>query len=120
MLFFSLVRRRFCARCSERGETKTMKSIAALSVASLLIGTSAMAQTSAPPEPDIVAATCSVCHGDDGVSPNARFPNLVAQTKDYLEAQLKSFRDHKRADPDAVAYMWPQAGALSEIGRAHV
>jgi cytochrome c553 len=72
-----------------------------------------MAQTSVPPEPDIVAATCSVCHGDNGVSPNARFPNLAAQTKDYLEAQLKSFRDHTRADPDAVAYMWSQAGALS-------
>jgi cytochrome c553 len=90
-----------------------MKSIAALSIAGLLIWASAMAQTSAPPEPDIVADTCDVCHGDDGISPRARFPNLAAQTKEYLDAQLQNFRNHMRADPDAVAYMWRQAGALS-------
>ncbi len=90
-----------------------MKSIAALSVAGLLTGVSAMAQTSVPPEPDIVTDTCSVCHGDEGISPRARFPNLAAQTKDYLDAQLKNFRNHMRADPDAVAYMWRQAGALT-------
>lgn len=90
-----------------------MKSITALSVAGLLIGASAMAQTSVPPEPDIVAGTCSVCHGDEGISPRARFPNLAGQTKAYLDAQLQNFRNHTRADPDAVAYMWRQAGALS-------
>lgn len=90
-----------------------MKSIAVLSVAGLLIGASAVAQPAVPPEPDIVAGTCNVCHGDDGVSPRARFPNLAGQTKAYLDAQLKNFRNHMRADPDAVAYMWRQAGALS-------
>jgi cytochrome c553 len=92
---------------------KSVKSIAAFSVAGLLLAASAMAQNAAPPEPDIVADTCSVCHGEDGISPRARFPNLAGQTKEYLDAQLKNFQNHKRADPDAVAYMWRQAGALS-------
>ena len=91
-----------------------MKSIAASSLAGLLlVGASATAQTSVPSEPDMVADTCSVCHGDDGISPRAQFPNLAAQTKDYLDTQLKNFRNHMRADPDAKTYMWRMAGALS-------
>jgi cytochrome c553 len=42
------------------------------------------------------------------------FPNLAAQTAPYLEAQLKAFRDQKRADPDAQAYMWGLASTLND------
>jgi cytochrome c553 len=92
-----------------------MKSTTALSLAGLLLmGASATAQTSVPPEPDMVADTCSVCHGDTGLSPRARFPNLGGQTKDYIATELKNFRDHTRGDPDAVAYMWRMAGSLSD------
>lgn len=92
-----------------------MRSIAALSVAALLIlGASATAGTTSPPEPNIVTDTCSQCHGNNGISSTAWFPNLAAQTKTYLETQLKAFRDHTRADHYAKAYMWTMAGTLPE------
>lgn len=92
-----------------------MKSIAALSVASLLLtGASALAASAVPPEPDMVVDTCAQCHGDDGISPMAQFPNLAAQTKAYLAAEIKDFQDHTRADRDAKAYMWRMANSLHD------
>lgn len=91
-----------------------MRWIAAISVASLLLmEASATAGTVSPQEPLMVVDTCSVCHGNDGISSRTTFPNLAAQTKTYLVTQLKNFRDHSRADPFAKAYMWTMAGTLS-------
>lgn len=59
-------------------------------------------------------ATCATCHGPNGRSVSPTFPNLAAQTKPYLVAQLKAFRDQKRSDPDAVAYMWGMAAQLND------
>lgn len=56
---------------------------------------------------------CSSCHGFEGRSVSPTFPNLAGQQKDYLEAQLKAFRDHTRADPHAHTYMWGMAASLS-------
>lgn len=58
--------------------------------------------------------TCAACHGADGRSVSPTFPNLAAQTPEYLEAQLKAFKDQSRADPDAQAYMWGMAAQLNE------
>jgi cytochrome c553 len=58
--------------------------------------------------------TCVVCHGTGGRSTSSPFPILAAQTAPYLEAQLKAFRDQRRADPDAQAYMWSVASELSD------
>lgn len=58
--------------------------------------------------------TCAACHGIGGRSASSPFPNLAAQTAPYLEAQLKAFRDHTRADPDAQAYMWDVASQLND------
>ncbi len=92
-----------------------MRLIVALSVAGMLLtGASATAGPSAPHEPDIVVGTCSVCHGHDGISPTAKFPNLAAQTEPYLETQLQNFRNHQRGDYYAKAYMWTMAGTLSD------
>lgn len=92
-----------------------MRSIAVLSLAGLLVmGTSAAAGSSTPAEPGLAANTCSACHGDDGISSLAWFPNLAGQTQSYLEAQLKNFKDHSRADHYAKAYMWSIAGPLSD------
>lgn len=92
-----------------------MKSIAILSVAGLLfLGASATAGTAVPPEPDIVANTCSQCHGDRGLSIAPLFPDLAAQNKDYLVMQLKAFRERKRGDAHAQAYMWGMAGQLTD------
>jgi len=58
--------------------------------------------------------TCAVCHGAGGRSATPTFPRLAAQTPEYLEAQLKAFRDQTRGDPDAIAYMWGMASQLSD------
>jgi len=91
-----------------------MRWIAASTVAGLaLLRASAAAGTTVPPEPSIVWGTCSVCHGNDGISPNSSFPNLAGQTETYLQSQLSDFRDRSRADHDAKAYMWSMAGNVS-------
>ena len=92
-----------------------MKPIAILSAAGMLLfSLSASAATKVPPEPDTVVNICSQCHGDRGISTAPLFPNLAAQNKDYLVLQLKDFRDHKRSDPHAMAYMWGMANTLTD------
>ena len=56
------------------------------------------------------AATCGACHGANGISTNDLWPNLAGQKAGYLVAQLKAFRDGKRADP----MMAPMAAPLSD------
>lgn len=62
----------------------------------------------------LASTTCAACHGSGGRSNLSPYPNLAAQTAPYLEAQLKAFRDQKRADPDAQAYMWGLASPLND------
>jgi cytochrome c553 len=57
---------------------------------------------------------CSSCHGLDGKSVSPTFPRLAGQRADYIEVQLKAFRDHTRADPHAHTYMWGMAAHLSD------
>lgn len=67
--------------------------------------------------PDEVAGAihvCSSCHGPGGRSVSSTFPRLAGQQKDYLEAQLKAFRDKTRADPHAKTYMWGMAARLTD------
>jgi cytochrome c553 len=61
-----------------------------------------------------VATVCQNCHGARGNSVSATFPRLNGQQADYLAAQLKSFRDHSRSDPHAMAYMWGMASQLDD------
>ncbi|MFT7300963.1 MAG: cytochrome c553 [Porticoccus sp.] len=44
------------------------------------------------------AATCSGCHGANGVSSNDLWPNLAGQKAGYLTKQIKAFRDGQRSD----------------------
>ncbi len=72
---------------------------------------------SAAEEQSVVEGTvhvCSSCHGLRGKSVSPTFPNLAAQQKAYIVAQLKAFRDHTRADPHAHTYMWGMAAKLSD------
>jgi len=57
---------------------------------------------------------CSSCHGLEGRSLNPTFPNLAGQSGEYLETQLKAFRDHSRADPHAHTYMWGMSARLTD------
>ncbi|MGO8919069.1 MAG: c-type cytochrome [Stellaceae bacterium] len=85
-----------------------------LTLACLLLagGVAEAADTSAALE--LVRRECSTCHGPQGISTSPTFPNLAAQTPQYLEAQLKAFRDHSRADPHAQAFMWGMAAQLTD------
>jgi cytochrome c553 len=63
---------------------------------------------------DLITRVCSTCHGTHGISVSPMFPNLAGQQAIYLEAQLKAFRDHSRADPHAQAFMWGMAAQLTD------
>ena len=56
------------------------------------------------------AATCSACHGQNGISVSPSWPTLAGQHEDYLEHALKQYRDGTRKDP----VMGPLAANLSD------
>jgi cytochrome c553 len=107
----------------DRGRALSRSEMAAVGLlfAALLVagcsepGPSQGSQAAAVP-PDIAGTVhvCSSCHGPGGHSISSTFPRLAGQQKDYLIAQLTSFRDHKRADPHAQTYMWGMAARLSD------
>ena len=45
------------------------------------------------------AQQCAGCHGGAGVSVSGEIPNLAAQKAEYLEKQLKAFREGERKNP---------------------
>lgn len=56
------------------------------------------------------AATCTACHGQNGISLSPTWPTLAGQHEDYLEHALQQYRDGTRADP----VMSPLAKSLSD------
>jgi len=62
------------------------------------------------------AASCSACHGANGISSNGLWPNLAGQKEQYLAAQLKAFRDGDRKNP----MMSPMAAGLSDADVANL
>ncbi len=70
-------------------------------------------------DPSVSAKTlaqqvCSNCHGIDGNSVSPNFPKLAAQPAEYLAAQLKGFRNHRRSDPEGFEYMWGISRSLTD------
>ncbi len=96
---------------------KTLPSLATILLAHVICCT-AFAADVAPAAQQaaekVANKTCVVCHGAGGRNSSSPFPNLAAQTTPYLEAQLKAFRDQRRGDPDAQAYMWSVASGLND------
>lgn len=62
------------------------------------------------------SVTCGACHGANGISLIPSFPNIAGQKAQYLEAQLKAFRDGTRKNPS----MSPQAAGLSDEDIANI
>jgi cytochrome c553 len=64
---------------------------------SLAIATPALADgignEHAPPQ-----EICGTCHGLDGISRMAKFPKLAGQRPDYLERQIRDFREGRRSN----------------------
>jgi cytochrome c553 len=52
-----------------------------------------------------VVLGCASCHGEQGVSPSAAFPNLAGMSREDLYKALKDYRDRKRQNPtmDGIA-----------------
>ena len=92
-----------------------MKASVAIGV-SLLIGATVVQPLRAQPADAkrMAAEVCASCHGPGGHSTSAAFPRLAGQTKEYLTAQLKAFRDRSRGDPMAQAFMWGMSSQLSD------
>lgn len=64
----------------------------------------ATAQTAAPDARvlSIIESRCMLCHGREGESASAVYPRLAAQHPDYLQKQLKDFRDGRRKSDTMV------------------
>lgn len=77
---------------------------------------STLLSAAAPPVqvPSMVTSVCQNCHGPQGNSVVSTFPRLNGQTAAYIATELKDFRDHKRSDPHARAYMWGMAAQLDD------
>lgn len=54
--------------------------------------------TFASSEIDTLTASCSACHGADGVAPSSDWPSLAGQKQGYLLAQLKAFKSGHRTN----------------------
>lgn len=56
------------------------------------------------------AVMCAACHGENGVSSVALYPNLAGQKSAYLAKQMRDFKSGKRKD----AMMSAMAKPLSD------
>jgi cytochrome c553 len=64
-------------------------------------GSNAEPAPNAEPSPRIraLAVFCSACHGPQGVSADAHFPNLAGQKYEYLLKALRAYQRQERYDP---------------------
>lgn len=65
---------------------------------SLLITNAAFAQGSVAAG-ETKARACQICHGKGGQSTNPTYPILAGQHAQYIEKQLRAFKDGTRKDP---------------------
>jgi len=79
-----------------------------------VVGLSPSLYAQQPTAARLAAQVCANCHGPNGRSLSSAFPRLAGQRKEYLETQLKAFRDRTRADPMAQAYMWGMTSQLTD------
>ena len=57
------------------------------------------------------ANACASCHGSNGISKIAQYPNLAGQKTAYLSKQLQNFRSGARQDPVMNAMAKPLSDA---------
>jgi len=55
---------------------------------------------------------CTWCHGTSGQGFTVA-PRLAGQRPQYIESQIRSFREHGRDNPFSKQYMWGAVAALS-------
>jgi cytochrome c553 len=96
--------------CRHRFEGTHMKNVFAASIAGLLLVTANASLAGDVAAGKAKSATCTGCHGANGISANPLWPNLAGQKAAYLVKQMKAFRDGSRSDP----VMTPMAKPLSD------
>jgi cytochrome c553 len=75
-----------------------MKNLVAITIAAALLGLGMNAHAADAGAGKTKAAGCTSCHGMNGVSGNAMYPNLAGQKDVYLVKSIKDYRDGKRKD----------------------
>jgi cytochrome c553 len=87
-----------------------------VTIVTTLVLTMRVAHAAGPTETalDLIRRECSACHGAQGSSISPLFPKLAGQHAEYLEAQLKAYRERSRANPHAQAFMWGMAAQLTD------
>lgn len=84
-------------------------------LATLIAAAGAPAASAQQPDAATLARqVCASCHGPAGQSVSSAFPRLAGQQPQYVAVQLQAFRDRKRGDPMAQAYMWGMASQLDD------
>jgi len=63
------------------------------------VGAGTVASGGAQTEGIEAAATCTACHGQNGISMSPTWPTLAGQHEDYLLHALNQYRDGTRSDP---------------------
>jgi cytochrome c553 len=91
-----------------------MRTLVAASAGLFLIGALGQGRAADTMAQQTINSTCQKCHGASGDSDTPIYPRLNGQQADYIAAQLKNFRDHKRDDTHARGYMWGKARTLDD------
>jgi cbb3-type cytochrome c oxidase subunit III len=63
------------------------------------------------------SATCMACHGPEGISSTALWPNIAGQNATYIASQLTAFRDGAKDPSNAARYdlaMTPMSMLLTD------
>jgi cytochrome c553 len=94
---------------------KKSTSIVASIVAAIVVLVSSVAANAGRPDPEaakqIAKVVCATCHGLDGISLVAIYPNLRGQKVKYMIKQLEDFRSGERKSP---LLMFPVVKDLSD------
>ena len=86
------------------------KFVVALTVCTLLGGSSVATAAGNAQAGQAKSTTCLACHGVDGNSANPEWPNLAAQHASYVQRELKAFKSGERQNP----LMSPMAATLQD------
>jgi cytochrome c553 len=65
-------------------------------VVALTTGLCATSGTALADARTLAAATCTICHGEDGNSSALTYPKLAGQTAEHLDEQVRDFLSGKR------------------------
>lgn len=89
--------------------------VSSLAIGLLLVAGSVQAADAAQGKQQY-QGTCAACHGANGISIAPIYPNVAGQKQDYVETQLKAFRDGSRKN----AIMEPMAKGLTDAEIANL